>query len=398
MSTNFDECISILSELIAFDTTSALSNLELIGFVEKYLKAAGVSSRLNHNAEGTKANLFATIGPSTRGGIVLSGHTDVVPVAGQQWDTDPFQLERIQNRLYGRGTCDMKGFVAAVLAMTKYFCSLNLQTPIHFAFSYDEEVGCLGVRELLKDLKGAEISPSIVVVGEPTNLSLVSAHKGKCAMRTFVKGKEAHASQMKQGTNAIVIASEFVSAIGRVWERRRADSQENPFFDPEYTTYNVGVIKGGTALNIIPSDCEINWELRPLPGDNPADFLSELEEEVRKTVMPKFCEGAAEASIKTETIYWTPPLKHRDNDAAQILMRTLTQENGTSAVSFGTEAGLYQEAGQSAIICGPGSIKNAHQPNEFIEIEQLKNCLKMLEKIGRWSEKNTLDSLSIELP
>ncbi len=386
--------IQILERLIAFDTTSSKSNLELIGWIEAYLAGHGVAARRSGNPEGTKANLFATLGPAIAGGLVLSGHSDVVPVEGQAWDSDPFCLIERNGRLYGRGSADMKSFLALALAMVPDFLVAGLERPIHLAISYDEEVGCLGVGRLITDIAKNLPRPAMVLIGEPTSLQVVNAHKGVYGYRTRITGKEAHSSQPQLGGNAILAAAELVGFLGRLAAERQAaqDPHLAPHtapgaerFEPPYTTFNVGLIAGGTALNIIPRDCAVTWEIRPVPGDDPDALLAEFTEFANGRVLPRLREHAPEAAIITEASARVPPLAPETEGAAESLIRRLTGANRTTAVSFATEGGIFQEAGFSTVVCGPGAIDQAHQPNEFIEKSQLEAGESLLRRLRDWA-------------
>ena len=381
--------VEMIAALIGFDTTSAKSNLALIDFVADYLRGHGVASRRTANDEGTKANLFATLGPEVAGGVVLSGHSDVVPVAGQAWDSDPFQMVTRDGRLYGRGAADMKSFLAVALALVPEFLARPLARPIHLALSYDEEVGCLGIGRLIGDLQANLPPPAAVIIGEPTSMAIASAHKGCYVQRTRVRGKEAHSSQPQLGGSAILAAGELLHFLGRLARERRAAADPESRFEPPHTTFNIGVIEGGSAVNIIPRDCAFTWEFRPLPGEDPDEPIARLDDFARSEVLPELRRFAPEAGIVTERLAGVPPLEvepHGDADGvAEALLRRLTGLNDTIAVSFGTEGGLFQEAGFSTVVCGPGSIDQAHQPNEFVEITQVEACAALLRKLGDWA-------------
>jgi acetylornithine deacetylase len=374
-----------IERLIAFDTTSAKSNLELIDFVEGYLAGHGVTGRRTQNPQGTKANLFASLGPARAGGVVLSGHTDVVPVAGQAWDSDPFRLTERDGRLYGRGTADMKSFLAVALALVPEFLAAPLERPIHLALSYDEEVGCLGVGHLIADMQAAVPPPAMIVIGEPTSMQIASQHKGCYVQHTRVIGKEAHSSQPHLGGSAILAAGELVHFLGQMAAERRLAAAPESGFEPPYTSFNIGVIEGGQALNIIPRACSFTWEFRALPDEDPEAIRARFEAFAETRVLPGLREFAPEAEITTERLAGVPPLKLEADGAAEALLRRLSGLNSTIAVSFGTEGGLFQEAGFSTVVCGPGSIDQAHQPNEFIEIAQVEACAALLRKLRDWA-------------
>lgn len=378
----------MIEKLIAFDTTSALSNLALIEFVEDYLESYDIPTRRTMNAEGTKANLFATIGPEIEGGIVLSGHTDVVPVAGQKWDSDPFSVVEQDGKLFGRGTSDMKSFSAAALALVPEFLDRPLKKPVHLALSYDEEVGCLGVRSLIADVAENLPRPAMVIIGEPTSMRIVNGHKGISVYETRITGQAAHSSQPHRGGNAIIAAAMLIDFIRQMAEEKRANADSDSGYEPPYTTFNVGVIEGGTAQNIIAQNCNFQWEHRTLPGDDPAAILARYESYVTETVLPKLREFAPEAEITTALRSSVPALTPEEDGAAEQLVRLLTGLNASEVVSFATEGGLFQEIGISTVMCGPGSIDQAHQPNEFIELSQVAACESFLKKLADWAARD----------
>ncbi len=375
----------MIERLVGFDTTSAKSNLELIGFVESYLQGHGVTSRRSANAEGTKANLFATIGPDIAGGVVLSGHSDVVPVAGQDWHSDPFTVIEKDGRLYGRGTSDMKSFTATALALVPEYLAKPLKRPLHIAISYDEEVGCVGVGGLIADVKESLPLPRMVIIGEPTEMQIINGHKGMSVFTTAVRGKPAHSSQSERGASAIMAAGQLVAFLSDLAAEKRAAAPDDCPFEPPYTTFNVGLIEGGTALNIIPQDCRFTWEFRILPGDEAQDIRARFDAYVESTVLPRLQEFVPEAGIVTETLAYAPALRPEEKGAAETLVRHLSGLNDSGAVSFATEGGLFQDAGFSTVMFGPGSIDQAHQPNEFIDLSQVAACEAFLKKLGDWA-------------
>ncbi len=372
--------IELLRRLVAFDTTSRNSNLALIDFVAGYLKGHGVESTRVHDDDGGKANLFATLGPARAGGVVLSGHTDVVPVDGQPWDTDPFTLVERDGRLYGRGAADMKAFIAVALALVPEFLEGGLAAPVHLAFSYDEEVGCLGAGRLIAAMDEAGLAPEIAIVGEPTGMRVVNAHKGIHAFTTTVTGHEAHSASTHIGVNAVMIAAELISFLGGLAEemKRRADPDNG--FVPPYTTVHVGVIEGGTALNIVPRRCRFHWEYRPVPGADPDEIIDRFEA-FAATLEPGMRAVAAAAGIRTERGALVVGLDTEDGSAAERLAMALTGDNRAAKVSFGAEGGLFQKAGLSVVVCGPGHIAQAHKPNEFIDIEQIDSCVAFMRRL-----------------
>jgi acetylornithine deacetylase len=372
----------LLAHLVSFDTTSRDGNIPLIEFVEDYLDRWEVPHfRVDYEA-GKKTNLFATIGPAIAGGIVLSGHTDVVPVDGQDWSSKPFELtDKGDGKLYGRGTCDMKGFIAAVLAAVPAFTAAKLRTPIHIALSCDEEVGCKGVRPLVAHIRDHLPKPRAVIVGEPTSMRVVNGHKSAVTFATEVKGHEAHSSLTHQGVNAIMVAGELIAEINRMRKEIEARGDRSRRFDPPYSTVHVGVIQGGTAKNIIPKTCSFAWETRLLPDADPAEVPGRLEA-FAKTLEPAMKAVAKEAGIDTVTANTVPSLAPEKDSPAELLALNLTKSNDTFAVSYCTEAGLFQQIGIPAVVCGPGSIEQAHKPDEWIEVSELRKCEVFLEGLA----------------
>jgi acetylornithine deacetylase len=365
--------IDILRRLVAFDTTSRNSNLALIDFVEDHLDGLGIASfRVDYEA-GRKTNLFATIGPEKAGGIVLSGHTDVVPVDGQNWNSDPFQVTERNGALYGRGTSDMKGFLAVALASAEAFANMRLNRPIHLAFSCDEEVGCKGVRPLIQHLTQHLPRPAAVIVGEPTLMKVVNAHKSALAFDTEVIGHEAHSSVAHQGVNAIMVAGELLHELSRLADEYKERAGAASPFDPPYTTVHVGIIQGGTAKNIVPARCSFVWETRLLPGDDADEAPQRLRAKADQ-LLAMMKKVSPDCGISIRLNNTVPGLEPQARSPAESLALYLAQENATGAVSYATEAGLFQQAGIPAIICGPGSIEQAHKPNEFIAISELRAC------------------------
>ncbi|MTI11342.1 acetylornithine deacetylase [Curvivirga aplysinae] len=370
----------MIEKLIGFNTTSSLSNLPLIEFVEEYLKSHGVESQRVYNEDKTKANLYATVGPKTEGGVVLSGHTDVVPVDGQPWETDPWSIVEKDGKLYGRGTCDMKSFSAIGLSLVPEMLKANLKKPIHFALSYDEEVGCVGAPAMISEM--AELLPQshAVIVGEPTDMKITNAHKGILGLRTHIRGHEVHSSQVERGVSAVMIGAKLVNFITEMMAANKAAADRSLEFDPPYSTLTVGVINGGTAGNIIARDCEFEWDIRTMPGDDPHQFVKRFRDYC-KTLIPDMKKISDDCDIVTVIESEVPALCPEEDGAADALVRQLTGQNTTQVVPYAAEAGQFQEAGYSTIICGPGSIDQAHQPNEFIEISQVELCEKMLRRL-----------------
>ena len=362
----------ILTDLIALDTTSRNSNLQLIDYVQSLLADYGVASELTFDADNNKANLFATLGGGDAPGVVLSGHTDVVPVDGQAWDTDPFAAEVIGDKLYGRGSCDMKGFIAICLAHIDRILKAKLDTPVHFAFSYDEEVGCIGVNGLLAELGKREIQPRACIIGEPTSMGVVRAHKGMLSKRCRVRGKSAHSSLTHLGVNAVAFAARAIAYIDEMAQRIARDGPFDEGFNPPHTTLHAGVIRGGTVNNIIPHTCEFEFEIRNLPEQQPLPLFEEVERYVEETLLPKMRAVSADTGFDWETSSDYPGM-NTDAGADVIAMaaRLLDNPGAPGKVSYGTEGGRFQSAGIPGVICGPGSIEQAHKPNEYVELSQL---------------------------
>ncbi|MDJ0607904.1 MAG: acetylornithine deacetylase [Kiloniellales bacterium] len=375
------ESRAMIERLVAFDTTSRNSNLELIHDVRDYLQGHGVASQLFHDEGGQKANLYATLGPTDRPGIALSGHTDVVPVDGQDWSSDPWKIEERGERLYGRGTCDMKGFIAVVLAKVPQFLARDLATPIHLCLSYDEEVGCLGVRSLIAFLSRQEIRPAACIIGEPTSMKVVTAHKGKLSQRCSVRGLEAHSSLAPQGVNAINAAAEVVAFLSRLARRKAEDGPFDQDFDVPYTTVHTGLIQGGTQLNIIPGACDFEFEFRNLPEDDPEALLAEVKAFAHGEVEPAMKEIDPAAGFSWDEISAFPGLATAGDADVVTLAKALSGSNDTGKISFGTEAGLFSDSGIPTVVCGPGSIEQAHKPDEYIALEQVALCERFIDRL-----------------
>jgi len=372
----------ILNKLIGFDTISYKSNLHLVQYVQDYLQSYGVASRLVYDDTGKKANLFATIGPDNGKGIVLSGHTDVVPVEGQIWDTNPFQMVEQDSKLYGRGTCDMKGFVAAAMALVPYAVKADLQKPIHLAFSHDEEIGCIGVRSLLKALGDEDFRAEMCVVGEPTMMDVVTAHKGKETVEVTFHGKAAHSSLTSHGVNAIEYMAKAINKVREIADRLKASGPRDALYDVAYSTAQTGLASGGSASNIVPLSAQFVFEFRTLPEDD----LDALVEEVRRYVFfelePAMKAEHEECFIEWQSCAKIPGLSMRADDEATIVCKNLAERNTERKVAFGTEAGLFQSwLSIPTIVCGPGSIDQAHKPNEFVDIAQLDKCDAFLQRL-----------------
>jgi len=370
----------LLAKLVGFDTTSAMSNLDLIAFVQNYLDSRGVASTLVPSEDGEKASLYATIGDGKSGGIGLSGHSDCVSVEGQNWTSDPFTLTERDGKLYGRGTCDMKGFIACVLASVPLFKAQKLKEPVHIIVSYDEEVGCAGVRPLLERLGRDLPRPRAVIVGEPTSMGVIDAHKRIDVYRTTVTGKEAHSSLPALGVNAISCAAELIGELDRIAERI-AMTENDQRFEPPYSTVSVGVIDGGTAPNIVPKTCTFRWQVRSLPSAPADESPRALSAFAETALVPKMRKVAKDAGVETEGQTSVPAFTAAAQSDAVALAMALTGANRTRTVSYATEAGLFEQAGCSAVICGPGDIAQAHAADEFVSIAQLEACLKFLDDL-----------------
>ena len=366
--------LDLVRRLIAFDTVSERSNLALIEFVAGYLDDLGVESELVYDEGHGKANLYATLGPADRSGIALSGHTDVVPVEGQPWDSDPFEVREHDGRLYGRGTSDMKSFIAVCLALAPEFLARRIATPLHMVFSYDEEVGCLGVRGLIDILRDREVKPRAVLVGEPTEMQVVRAHKGKLSYRAHVRGLEAHSGMAHLGVNAVEAAAEAIAFLKGMARNNRDQGPFDEALVPPYTTVHTGLVNGGTQLNIVPRDCHFDFEFRQLPDADPEPMFERFRSHVHEHIEPEMHGVDAATGFRYELLSAIPALNVDEDSEVVQLAKSLTGANATGKVSFGTEAGLFQESGMPAVICGPGSISVAHKANEYIELEQIALC------------------------
>ncbi len=381
-----DPTWEMMRRLIGFDTTSRESNLGLIEWARDWLQHQGVPCRLTYDRHGVKANLFATIDPlrpdrPRNGGLVLSGHTDVVPVDGQDWDSPPFDAQIRGERIYGRGSADMKGFIALALARTPRLLAAPLQAPVHFALSYDEEVGCLGVRGLIDDLAQQTIHPAACIVGEPTGMEAVVAHKGKRAYRCHVHGREAHSALTPLGVNAIEFAAQLIVHIRSMADQARRDGPFQHGFDVPFTTMQTGTISGGTALNIVPRECVFEFEFRYLPGVNPDTLEKAIRDHADQVLLPQMRAVDPDAAIQIDTLCNTPGLSIEEDDALTSLTRKLARNERIGRVGYATEAGLFQQAGIQAIVCGPGHIEHAHRPNEFVSLEQISRCEVFLDRL-----------------
>ena len=367
------QVIENLQRLISFPTISKDSNLPLIDWVREYLGSLGVSCRLTYDFERKKANLFATLGEGSSPGIILSGHTDVVPVEGQAWDTDPFQGVTRDKAIYGRGSADMKGFIATALALAPRFLEGKHGFPIHFALSYDEEVGCLGVRGLIKDLQDIGLTAAGCIVGEPTMMEPLIAHKGAYRYRCSVHGREAHSSYTPMGVNAIEYAARIIVYIRQLADELSVTEQKNTAFTVPYTTMQTGTVRGGLAANIVPKQCDFEFDVRTMPAISPEQLYGKIRD-YAKTLLPEMQAVDPAARIAFECLSETPGLFINEDENIVRLVKKLTGVKNARAASYATEAGLFHEAGIPTLICGPGDIEQAHRPNEFVTLDQLAKC------------------------
>ena len=370
-----------LERLIAFPSISRDSNLDLIAYVRDVLAGLGIAATLVHNEDGRKANLWATIGPPDRAGIVLSGHTDVVPVEGQAWTSDPFKMLARDGNLYGRGTADMKGFIACCLAMAERAVKAPLKSPINFAFSYDEEIGCVGVRRLLDLLRDAPVKPRLCIVGEPTMMQAVTAHKGKLGFRVTAHGLEAHSSLAPIGVNAIYMASDLIGAIRAIQKEIAEHGVRDGDYEVAYTTLHVGKMQGGEVMNIVPNRCTFDFEIRYLPEDDEHAIVTRIKG-VAEKVAATYCDVFAAARFDFADLQSYPAMNTPVDSEAVKFVHALTGGNSTGKITFGTEGGLFQKVlGTPAVVCGPGSIAVAHKPDEHVSEAQLSACDRMLERL-----------------
>lgn len=374
----------ILSSLISFNTTSRDSNLEAIYYIEKLLLKYGIKSHIDYNKEQNKANLFASIGPKIGGGIIFSGHTDVVPVDGQDWHFDPFTLTNGKTSndeacYFGRGTCDMKGFIATILAFVPFFIKANLKIPVYLCFSYDEEIGCRGVPSIISYINKNAPKPLFAIIGEPTNMQIITAHKTINSYITSIKGLEAHSSNVHKGVSAINYAVRLINALNGIALELRED--QDPDFDPSFSTINIGIINGGTAVNIIAGNCEFAWDLRTIKKEHVDFVMEKLQAEINK-LQQEMQLISSDAKITNTPRSAAPGLVDNGTGELKNLLMKIIKTNKTKKVSFATEAGIFQKSGIEAIICGPGSIEQAHKPNEFILHSQLDECIEFIGNLG----------------
>lgn len=372
----------MLAQLIQFDTTSSKSNMQLIDFIEDYLKSFDISSTIIRDKHEEKANLLAHLGPSDVHGIMLSGHTDVVPVVGQEWSSEPFTMIEKDGKLFGRGTCDMKGFIACVLAKIPEFVEADLKEPLHLAFSYDEETGCTGVHSLVDVVNDMAVKPRACIVGEPTSMKVVNSHKGIRHLLTKVYGLENHSST-DRGVNAVSYAAQIVNFLDDLQEEFRERSPLIEGFDPPYATIHVGRMVGGHVQNITPNYCEVEWDYRPIPGTDEDEIYNRYCDFIENKILPKMREKSDEfGDVQTDYLAKVPCLFPETGSDAETLVKHLAEQNSTTVVSYGTEAGIFhQKGGVPAVVCGPGSILQAHKADEYVEISQLKACDNFLDRL-----------------
>ncbi|ODS95650.1 MAG: acetylornithine deacetylase (ArgE) [Lautropia sp. SCN 69-89] len=373
--------IETLGRLVAFDTVSSRPNVALIDWAAERLQACGARTQVQHGDEPGKANLFATIGPEDRPGLMLSGHSDVVPVAGQAWSSDPFTLTGRDGRLYARGSADMKGFIACVLEAAPRFARAGLRMPVHVALSYNEETNMRGMRQLVSQMAAAPVRPAACIIGEPTSMQVVIANKGSAGYRVKVRGHSVHSSLRDQGVSAVECAAEIIVFANALQKRLNAAARHDGFEFP-HTSVHVGRIEGGTAHNITAKDCEFLLEIRTLPGTRSADVLGEIRAHCDDVLLPAMRAISADSAIAFEEIFDTPALDERGNVYLAQAIMPLCGHVSAGRVSFGTEAGILQEIGVPTIVCGPGEIRVAHQPDEYVEVAQLEACSRFLDVLG----------------
>ena len=377
------EAVRILKNLVGFETISGSSTEEINKFIVEYLKQHDVLSKLSYDVDGVRSNVFATIGPHVDGGVLFNGHTDVVPVTGQKWSTDPFQLTQIDDRLYGRGSVDMKGFLACMLASVPMFKKANLKKPIHLAFSFDEETGGFGMPVLLDSMALNDFQPSVVIVGEPTEMKIITGHKGSYEMRTEISGYEVHSSNPLLGVNAISIAMKLISKIEEIGLLRAANPIDGSPYDPPFATFNVGIIEGGAASNATAGWCNFDWEYRPMPGEDGSKTILEIEKFANEELLPEMKKVSTQADIKIITQAPVGGLDDRNAAEALSFITAITGLNSTGVVSFGTDAGYFSDKEYSTVVFGPGSISRAHKPDEYIKLSELEEGLDFFEKVSQ---------------
>jgi acetylornithine deacetylase len=381
MTPSAQSAVAILEKLVGFDTVSRNSNLALIEWVKDYCLQHGVAPTVIPNADGSKANLFATFGPADRPGLLLSGHTDVVPVDGQTWSHDPFRLWEADGRLYGRGAADMKGYLACMLALAPQLSKANLSRPIHFALSYDEELGCFGAPDIIRHIRETGLRPAVALIGEPSRMQVVNGHKGSCGMLTLVTGVTCHSSRPDLGVNAAFYGMDIIAALRRRAEGLAAEPDTIGVFDPPYTTISVGLVRAGAMRNAIPADCRIEWDIRATRPGFVETTRAETRAFIEREIIPVMRARAPTTDVTTEVIYDVPLLLPETDGPAEALAKRLTGATTASTVPYGSEAGMFQSAGMSTIICGPGDILQAHTADEWIAISEIEACMAYFDRL-----------------
>ena len=377
-----DKSLEILEKLVAFPSVSGLPTHEIIKYIKNFFENHGLDVILSYDEKKERSNIFTTIGPREDGGILLNGHTDVVAVEGQNWTTDPFKLTKIDQRLFGRGSVDMKGFLACAMASIPFFQSQSLKKPIHLAFTFDEETGGFGMPVLLESLKAENIKPEIIIVGEPTEMNIVTSHKGGDEMRTEITGFEVHSCDPERGVSAISAAMKVIAKIEEIGLRLSSNPYKNSPFEPPFGTFNVGTIEGGAARNATAGWCNFDWEFRPMPGEDNKKIISEIEEYVSSVVLPPMQKVNKQANIKIITEVSVPSFDDRLSEKAANFVSEVTGKNSRGVVSFGTDAGYFSDGGYSTVVCGPGTISRAHAPDEYITVEEMKQGMKFMKDIA----------------
>lgn len=378
------QAISILKKLVGFPSLPGTATHDIIDYIKSYLTTHEIESTLSFDDTGERANLFATIGPHTDGGVILNGHTDVVPVEGQNWSSDPFTLTQRGNKLYGRGAVDMKGFLACMLASVPVWKNTDLKKPIHIAFTFDEEIGGFGMPVLLKSLSSENINPVAVIVGEPTESKLIAGHKGGFEMRTEIIGHEVHSCDPTIGVNAISVAAAIIAKIEELGRSFAANPYPDSPFEPPYATFNIGTIEGGMARNATAGRCNFNWELRQMPGEDGWKIIDEIKAYAEDVLLPPMRAVHSKSKIEIITEAPVPPLDDHNADEAAALISQLTGINSRGVVSFGSDAGYFSDAGYSTVLYGPGSITRAHKPDEYIKVEEIDEGLEFMEKLAKY--------------
>ena len=384
MDRALDDTVEILERLVGFDSVSGRPTHGIVDYISDFLAGHGIEATLSFDQTGERANVFATMGPTIDGGIVLNGHMDVVPVDGQKWSTDPFKLTAKGSRLCGRGAVDMKGFLACVLGSLPMFQASSLKRPIHIAFSYDEEIGGFGMPVLLESMAGKPFRPSVVIVGEPTEMKIVTGHKGAFEMRTEITGHDVHARNPTKGVSAVSYAMRLISKIEEIGKRLAASTTSNEAFEPPYGTFNIGTIAGGAARNVTAGWCTFDWEFRPMPSDDGAVVIAEIQTFVDQELIPEMKAVNDGADIKMIATACVPALNDGNAAEAIAFLSDVTGLDRLGVVSFGTDAGYFSDAGFSTVVFGPGSITRAHKPDEYIEIDELVEGLGFLQKVARY--------------